>query len=167
MFIYSLPVFFTYIRLVSPIEGLIIFWGLFAVVFITSPSVQSDYRQLPFTNYLFSAWIGSISLGRVFWPFFLLLNGVLYGIDWLAKTGNFTVSSWDDVHFILLLPIVWWTTGVWRCSANTHFRIWVAAARLMTLCVFLEYALKLYIRIYYPRIFFNCEDLLLDYGNCF
>jgi hypothetical protein len=77
------------------------------------------------------------------------------------------VSSWDDVHFMLLLPIVWWTVSIWRCSAYTRFRLYSAGARLITLGVFVEYALKLYIRIDYPRLFFNCEELLLDYGSCF
>lgn len=166
MFIYSLPIFFTQIRLVSPTEALIILLGLFVVVYLTAPFVES-YRRQPAANYLFSAWIGSIALRSVFWPFFLILNGLLYGIDMLAKTGNFTVSSWDDMHFILLFPIIWWTIGVWRCSSKTDLRIWAACARIVTICVFLEYALKLYIRIDYPRIFFNCEDLLLDYGSCF
>lgn len=166
MFINSLPIFFSQIGLVSPAEALIIFFGLFVVVFMTAPAVEPCHR-LPSTNYLFAAWIGSVSLKSVFWPFFIMLNGILYSIDLLAKTGNFTVSSWDDIHFILVFPIIWWTTGVWRCSANTGLRFWGAAARMMTLCVFAEYALKLVIRIDYPRVFFNCEDLLLDYGSCF
>jgi hypothetical protein len=91
----------------------------------------------------------------------------LYSADTLAKAGMLTVSSWDDVHLMLLLPIVWWTTAVWRCSANTNLRVWAAFARLLTLSVFFEYGLKLLIRIDYPRIFFGCEELLLDYGSCF
>ncbi len=140
--------------------------GLFVVVLMTSPAIEHESRHNG-ENYLFSAWVGAIALRSVFWPVFLLLNGILYSIDLLARTGQFTVSSWDDIHFVLLFPIIWWTVGVWRCSANTGFRIWAATARLVTIGVYLEYALRLYIRIYYPRIFFNCEDLLLDYGSCF
>ena len=85
----------------------------------------------------------------------------------LAKLGLLTVSSWDDVHIMLLLPIVWWSTSVWRCSANTDIRLGSSGARLMIFAVLFEYGLKLLIRIDYPRIFFGCEELLLDYGSCF
>lgn len=167
MFIYSLPLFFTEIGYASPLELLIIFLGIFVMLFIAAPVCEGTALIQPNTNYLFAAWSGNAPLKWVFWPFFLLLNGCLYAADNLAKTGLFTVSSWDDIHFILLLPIVWWTTSVWRCSAHTNARLWSACARLMTVSVFFEYALKLLIRIDYPRLFFNCEELLLDYGSCF
>jgi hypothetical protein len=166
MFIHTLPILFAQMRLISPFEALFMLLGVFIVVFLTSPAAEGCHRSRT-EKYLFAAWVGLLPLRSVFWPFFLLLNGMLYGLDVLAKTGNFTVSSWDDVHFILLFPIIWWTASVWRCSANTDLRFWGASARLMTICVFLEYALKLTIRIDYPRLFFNCEDLLLDYGSCF
>jgi hypothetical protein len=167
MFIYSLPLFFAHIGLASPVELLIIFIALFIVLFISSPpSVESSQKQT-FDNYLFAAWNGSVALKWVFWPFFLILNGCLYTADTLAKAGMFTVSSWDDVHLMLLLPIIWWTTAVWRCSANADSRIWTSCARLLTFGIFFEFGLKLLIRIDYPRVFFGCEELLLDYGSCF
>jgi len=167
MFIYSLPLFFTDIGLASPLELLIIFIALFAALFITSPLCVDNLQKRPLDNYLFAAWSGSVALNWVFWPFFLILNVCLYLADTLAKAGIFTVSSWDDVHLMLLLPIVWWSTSVWRCSVNTNLRVWAACTRLMTLAVFFEYGLKLLIRIDYARIFFGCEELLLDYGSCF
>ncbi len=91
----------------------------------------------------------------------------LYTADTLVKMGLLTVSSWDDVHIMLLLPIVWWITAIWRCSANTQFKAYMAGARLVTFAVLFEYALKLLLRIDYPRLFFGCEELLLDYGSCF
>lgn len=167
MFINSLPLFFSEIGYANPLELLIIFLGIFVMLFITSPVRESNAQIQPNNNYLFAAWSGNAPLKSVFWPFFLLLNGCLYAVDNLAKAGLFTVSSWDDAHFILLLPIVWWATSVWRCSAYSHARLGSACARLMTVSVFFEYALKLLIRIDYPRLFFNCEELFLDYGNCF
>jgi len=167
MFIYSLPLFFTHIGLASPVELLIIFVAIFIVLFISSPLCVENSQKQSFDNYLFAAWKGNIALRWVFWPFFLILNVCLYAADTLAKAWIFTVSSWDDVYGMLLLPIIWWTTAVWRCSANTHLRVWSAYARLLTLSVFFEYGLKLLILIDYPRIFFGCEELLLDYGNCF
>jgi len=167
MFIYSLPLFFARIGLASPLELLIIVIALLVVLLLSSPMRGENLHQPVFNKYLFSAWSGSVPLVWVFWPFFLILNAGLYGADTLAKIGLLTVSSWDDVHLMLLLPIAWWTTAIWRCSANTSLRVWMACARLLTLAVLFEYGLKLVIRIDYPRIFFGCEELLLDYGSCF
>lgn len=168
MFIYSLPLFFTEIGLASPLELLIIFTALFVVLTISSPfSGEKLAFKVTANNYLFAAWCGNVALSWVFWPFFLILNAGLHLADTLAKTGSLTVSSWDDVHLMLLLPIVWWTTAIWRCSAHTQLRAWAGAARLVTVAVFFDYGLKLLIRIDYPRVFFNCEELLLDYGSCF
>ena len=167
MYIYSLPLFFSYIGFASPAELLIIFMGLFIVLFISSPMCVENLQQQSLDNYLFAAWNGNIALKWVFWPFFLILNACLYIADTLAKAGMLTVSSWEDVHLMLLLPIVWWTTAIWRCSANTHLRVWAACSRLLTLGVFFEYGLKLLILIDYPRIFFGCEELLLNYRSCF
>lgn len=141
--------------------------AIFIALFITSPLPEKILPSSPKQNYLFAAWTGQASLNPVFWPFFVLLNTCLYSIDTLAKTGNFTVSSWDEVHFTLLFPIIWWTVSIWRCSANSPGRLWSALFRLMTVSVFFEYGLKLLIRIDYPRLFFNCSEAALDYGSCF
>ena len=169
LFIYSLPLFFDHIGLASPLDLLIIFIALLVILFINSLFFEENIeKQKQSTdNYLFAGWNGSAALKPVFWPFFLLLNVCLYTADTLAKTGIFTVSSWDEVHLMLLLPAVWWTTSVWRCSPYTKLSVWGACARLVTLSVFFEYGLKLLIRIDYPRIFFGCDELLLDYGSCF
>jgi len=168
MFIYSLPLFFTEIGLASPLELLIILIALFVVLTISSPFAGEKLTsKLTINNYLFAAWSGNVALKWVFWPFFLILNIGLHVADTLAKIGSLTVSSWDDVHLMLLLPVVWWTTAIWRCSANTHLRAWAGGARLVTLAVLFDYGLKLLIRIDYPRLFFGCEELLLDYGSCF
>lgn len=167
MFIYSLPLLFSPIGLASPLDLLIIFMGLLIVLLVSSPFCRENLQKKSSDNYLFAAWIGEVQLKWVFWPFFVILNTCLYTADTLTKAGMLTVSSWDDVHMMLLLPIVWWTTAVWRCSPNTHLRIWSACARLLTLSVFFEYGLKLLIRIDYPRLFFECDELLLDYGSCF
>jgi hypothetical protein len=167
MFIYSLPLFFAQIGLASPLDLLIIFMALFIVLFISSLLGGENPQKQASDNHLFAAWNGNASLKWAFWPFFLILNVCLYTADTLAKTGIFTVSSWDEVHLMLLLPIVWWTTAVWRCSPNTSLSVWAACARLLTVSVFFEYGLKLLIRIDYPRVFFGCDELLLDYGSCF
>ncbi len=156
----------------TPVELLIITLVLLAVLFIAAPHLlMEEELQKPdkasFYNYLLYAWAGHSKLWAIFWPFFILLNLSLYGVDNLAKSGEFTVSSWDEVHFMLVVPVIFWTISVWRNSPNTRFRLLAALARLMTLAVFFEYALKLFIRIDYPRIFFSCQEAILDYGSCF
>ncbi|MCK4494603.1 MAG: hypothetical protein KAU26_11135, partial [Methylococcales bacterium] len=118
-------------------------------------------------QYLFDAWNSQIKLWLVFWPFFMLINVSLYFTDYLARSGDFTVSSWDEIHLILLMPSVFWIITVWRNSVNTQFRIFAISARFMTLSLIFDYSLKLIIRIDYPRIFFQCEEALLDYASCF
>jgi hypothetical protein len=167
MFIYSLPLFFTSINLASPIELLIIFTVLLGLLFLTFPDYENNVNSKLLDNFLFSAWCGHAPLLWAFWPFFVILNACLYSADILAKSALITVSSWDEIHFVLILPICWWITAVWRCSKNTQTRIWGACARLMIFAVFFEYALKLLIRIDYPRLFFACEEVLLDYSSCF
>lgn len=167
MFFYSLPILFNDIQLVSPIECLLMAVAVFIALYISAPPPEQNWRQRPFDSFLLTSWLGGVSLYWVFWPFFIFLNASLLTADLLAKAGTITVSTWDEIHFILLLTIVWWVVSIWRCSNNTQARFWAALARLATIAVLLEYSLKLLIRIDYPRIFFNCEDILLDYGSCF
>jgi len=172
MFIYSLPLFFTHIQLSTPLELLLIVLFIFVISYLTAPSPNKDnecvaLKGVSLYQYLIFAWIGHLKLWVVFWPFFILLNISLFITDTLAIQGNFTVSSWDEIHFILLTPILFWTLSIWRNSANTHSRVAAAAARLSVITVFFEYALKLIIRDDYPRIFFSCQDIILDYAACF
>lgn len=172
MFIYSLPLLFTQMQVGTPIELIIIITVILAILYIATPLILDDKdlnisSNKTFYNYLLNAWVGQSKLWKVFWPFFIILNLSLYIADNLAKSGNFTVSSWDEVHFMLAIPVIFWTISVWRNSINTQFRFWAALARLMTLAVFFEYGLKMVIRIDYPRIFFSCQDIILDYGSCF
>jgi len=172
MFIYSLPIFFTHIQLGTPLELLLIALFLLVISYLTVPSSNKDkectsVKGLSFYQGLLCAWIGHLKLWVVFWPFFILLNISLFITDSLAIQGNFTVSSWDEVHFILLTPVIFWALSIWRNSANTSSRLGAALARVAVLAVFFEYALKLVIRDDYPRIFFSCQDIILDYASCF
>lgn len=167
MFFYSLPILFNDIKLVNPFEFFLLVVTTLAVLYATAPQPELSWQQPPYERFVFESWVGGVSLFWVFWPYFILLNASLLTADILAKAGKITVSSWDEIHFALLLTAIWWTISIWRCSSNTALRIWPALARLTTISVFIEYALKLLIRIDYPRIFFNCEEILLDYGSCF
>ena len=170
MFIYSLPIFFNNIAVLQPWEFALIVLTLAVLCWLTTPTIgrlEEDELQIVGRGYLQMAWLGHLPLWKVFWPFFLFLNAVLYGLDNLAKLGEFTVSSWDEVHFILFTPIIFWSLCVWRNSIHCSDRLWAALARLWVIAVYFEYVLKLFIRIDYPRIFFDCNELLLDYAACF
>ena len=171
MFIDTLPIIFQYSHLIGPFEARV-FGGLFGVLFISAPfpvrTVSTGHCSWSgIYQYAYKSWFGELSMGFLFWPFFLILNGVLYGADSMAQAGTISVSSWGNIHMMLAGPVIWWTVAVWRGSARTGSRWWSACARLGVLCAYIEYALRLYIRNEFPRIFFNCEELLLDYFSCF
>lgn len=169
MFYFTLPIIFTHSSLLTPGELLSISFALLLILYISSPEPIKLNHSVNHTvyQYLFSAWTGNLSLWLVFWPFFILLNSSLLLADYLAISGTLTVSSWDTVHLMLFTPILGWCIAIWRCSGSTRLRFWSAFARLMTVAIMLEYFLKTIIRIKYPRIFFNCQELFLDYGGCF
>lgn len=167
MFFYSLAILFNDIRVIRPAEGLLIVCAILILLYISVPISERAVPYYRADNFLLVSWLGGIPLYQVFWPFFLVLNIALFTADWLSKTAVITVSTWDEIHFALLLMIIWWATSVWRCSVNSQSRLLAALARLMVLSVLFEYGLKLWIRIDYPRIFFNCQDALLDYASCF
>lgn len=171
MFVYSLPLFFTYANLGSPLELFAIVVVLFAALFVSAPFPDEILEDKPFNYplyfYFLYAWAGQLSLWRVFWPFFVILNAGFFITDYQAKAGEISVSSWDDLHFMFFFPSIFWTIAVWRSSANTSKKIWAAYARLMTVMVFFEYGLKLLIRSEYPNIFFECQEKMMDYMSCF
>lgn len=172
MFIYSLPLIFTYTDLGSPIELLLIALTLLAVLFISAPypipNLDSEPLKPPRLYYYFLYSLNAqLSLARVFWPFFILFNLIVFGADTAIKAGLFSVGSWSSAHFTFFFPSFIWTIAVWRSSENTDSKLWATCARLMTLAVFFEFALKIYIYQVYPRIFFNCEERILDYMICF
>jgi hypothetical protein len=161
-------------KLGNPLEFVLISLLLYLVLFFSIHTVAlpednkwESLSGLSFYKYLLNAWTGQLRLWLVFWPFFIVLNLSLYEVDNLAKQGSFTVSSWDEIHFILFTPVIFWTISVWRNSVNSGSRFWAAGARFLTVAVFFEYGLKLIIRRDYPRIFFGCKDIILDYAACF
>jgi hypothetical protein len=118
-------------------------------------------------HYLLNAWLGRKALWAVFWPFFLIVNISIYWVDSITIAGQLSVSSWDDVYFILITPTIIWSIVVWRNSKNTRFQIWALLARFFVLSVYFEYTLKWIIRFDYARLFFNCNEVVLDYAACF
>ncbi len=171
MFINTLPLIFTHSSLFQPIDLVFFIAVLTCSLYVITPAImeywQSDIPHYQEVSYLKLAWLGLLPLWKVFWPFFLVINIGLLTIDSLAKSAHITVSSWDTLHFIFVTPMLWWSVSVWRASSLTNLKVWAILARLATMTVFFEYALKLYIRMDFPRIFFNCEELFLDFASCF
>lgn len=170
MLYFSLPIITSQSSLLTYGGLVAISTGLLLILYISAPNPEPQIdlpKTSSFYDYLLGAWCGDLPLWKIFWPFFILLNGTLFYIDNLGKTGVLTVSSWDVAHFMLICPIIWWCVSIWRASANTRSKFWAASSRLVTLGIALEYVLKLIIRINYPRIFFDCQELFLDYGHCF
>ena len=166
MFYFSLPIIFYDVRLLSPGEFFLINCISLALLFFTAPLAQTAPSEAK-DHYILNAWLGRLPLNSAFWPFFLLFNAILISSDLLVKFSYISVSSWDDIHSILVLPYLWWLVSVWRCSGHTSNRMWAALARLATLWIILEYGFILLIRIEYPRLFFSCDELFMNYSNCF
>ncbi|MGR9046188.1 MAG: hypothetical protein ACU83N_12895 [Gammaproteobacteria bacterium] len=172
MLIDTLPVVFAHSQLIGPFELLIVGCGLLGIFYISSPFPRDDLKGTDWTGgsfyqYLQGSWYGEWNLAVIFWPFFLIMNGALIGVDYLAQSGIISVSSWGNVHIMLAAPVIWWTVAVWRGSDRTGSRGWSACARLAVAVAYFEFGLRLYIRHAYPRQFFMCEELLLDYFSCF
>ena len=112
--------------------------------------------------YIQSAWLGRTSLIRAFLPFFIIFNSALFYADYRSDNGTYTIASWLTILVILALPVFWWTIAVWRCSRHDS-RIWASAARFVTVAVCYEYILRVIIAYDYPQIWFNCQQLIIEY----
>jgi uncharacterized membrane-anchored protein YitT (DUF2179 family) len=169
MFINTLPIIFTYTHLFSLVEAGIFLTALFLLVYYYTPGVTKNWSKKPDKNLyeaLRSAWLGRTMLWQAFWPFFLLVNIALYYIDYRVMNVTYTIASWKTVHGMLLLPIVWWTNSVWRCSQHTRHRVFSVAARTLTIYLFLDYILRFIISTQYPNTLFDCRLLIMEYGDC-
>ncbi len=169
MFINTFPIIFTYTHLFSIVEASIFLIALYFLVYFYTPGVTKNWSKQPDINIyetLRSVWLGKALLWQAFWPFFLLVNIILFYIDYRVLNVTYTIASWKTVHGMLLLPIVWWTNSVWRCSQHTHYKIYSAAARTLTIYLFLDYILRFIISTQYPNTLFDCRLLVMEYGDC-
>lgn len=175
MLISSLSAFFTFTSLISPLEAVIILVVTAYIIYILTPNQQANdsapYKLIQNTGdiniytYLQSAWLGRQPLLRTFLPFFIILNGALFYADYRVDDGSYTIASWLTMLVILALPVFWWTIAVWRCSIHAT-RLWASAARFFTITVYYEYLLRIMIAYYYPHIWFNCQQLIIELGDC-
>lgn len=169
MFITTLPIIFTYIHLFSPLEAGLFLAAIFGLVYAYTPAPQKTWQGQPnkdWYKFLQSAWLGDVALWQAFWPFFLFVNGVLYYADYRIANITYTIASWKTVHGMVFLPIIWWTVAVWRSSCHTRHKISAAAARSLTLYLFMELGLRFFISGQFPNTLFDCRLLMMQYGDC-
>jgi hypothetical protein len=169
MFITTLPIIFALTHLFSFLEASIFLVTIFLLVYYYTPGVTKNWSKSPDKNFyemLRSAWLGKVLLWQAFWPFFIVVNIVLYYIDYRIADVTYTIASWKTVHGMLLLPIIWWINAVWRCSQHTHYKIYSVAARTLTVYLLLDYVLRFIISTQYPITLFDCRLLIMEYGDC-
>ena len=177
MLINSLSAFFAFTSLISPLEASIILLLTVFISYILTPEQHANdnnsYGLIEKTGtdgtniyiYLQSAWLGRQSLLRTFLPFFIIFNSALFYADYRVDNGTYTIASWLTILVILALPTFWWTVAVWRSSIQTN-RLWASTARFFTIAVYYEYLLRIIIAYKYPHIWFNCQQLIIEFGDC-
>jgi hypothetical protein len=169
MFITTLPIIFTYIHLFSAIEAAVFLAAIGGLVYVYTPEPQRTWQEKPGKNwyqFLKAAWLGELRLWRAFWPFFLFVNGVLYYADYRIAAVTYTIASWKTVHGMLFLPIIWWTVSVWQCTRHSRYKVYGALARTMTITLYLDLILRIYISSQHPNTLFDCRLLIMQYGDC-
>lgn len=169
MFVDSIAAIWAYTHLLSPIKFFVLLGLIFIAIYQSTPHpdkyyVEPEHQELYFI--LRACWMGEATLWKAFWPFFILANGVFLYIDFRVEQQTYTISSWRTAHVILFFPMIWWLVSVWKCSANTNKRVWAILYRTLVAYFIFDYALRLYISYEYPYIFFDCELLAIEYGEC-
>lgn len=165
----TLSLLFSFTDYLNPLQalGFVIATGLLIDWLTPKPA---EYWQLIQSEslyvYLQASWLGQLALKDSFWPFLILFNASLVYIDYRIDEGSFTVASWVTVHIILTMPLIYWTGAVWRCSVQTTRKIWASLARLITVLAWCEYWLRWVILDQYPHIFFNCQQMITQWGDC-
>jgi len=173
MLINTLSALFAYTTFISLIETSAILLITLSIIYLLTSEQQTDAdvsHDLRITDtgiymYIQSAWLGRQSLIRAFLPFFIIFNSALFYVDYRADNGTYTIASWLTILVILAIPIFWWTIAVWRCSCHAN-RAWATVARFFTIAVYYECILRLIIAYKYPQIWFNCQQLIIEYGDC-
>lgn len=175
MLINSLSALFAYTTFISPVETAIILIITAYILYILTSWQQTNTHELERVKnnndmnniymYIQSAWLGRQSLISAFLPFLIIFNGTLLYADYRADNGTYTIASWLTILVILALPVCWWTISVWRCSFHAS-RLWASIARFFTVAVYYEYLLRIIIGYYYPHIWFNCQQLIIELGDC-
>ena len=169
MLIDSLSLLFSYTAFINEFEAALLLGAICLLINMLTPQPLRQWqirRSGSLYAYLQSAWLGQAPLKDAFWPFFVLFNAALFYNDYRAMAGTFTIASWTTVHIMLAIPLIYWTGAVWRCSDKCSGRIWSTLARFLTVAAYLDFGLRWVIREYYPQILFNCQQMIIEWGDC-
>lgn len=169
MFFYTVP-YLTHYSTLIPVVQLIAL--VVAVLLLIAISVPSPADRLPSRivfgwDFPYTLWYRDVRLSQVFWPCWLVLNGLVFLVDMLAKAGIASVLVWDITQLLTLVGLYWWGVAVWRASPNTRRQSWAFLARLVVVLSLLEIVHRVFIRIKFPRDFFGCDELFLNFTSCF
>jgi len=170
MLINSLSFLFSFTAFISEIEAALVAALIWLLIGMVTPQPLPHWeigRPKNLYWFLQAGWLGHLPLKHAFWPFFVLLNAALFYNDYRAMQGTFTVASWTTVHVMLAMPLIYWTGAVWRCSDKSSARFWSCLARFLTVAAYLDFGLRWVIREYYPQILFNCQQMIIEWGDCF
>lgn len=169
MFLTILPLLFTYTDFISQSQAMIVGIMLWLLVdsLTARPPEVFEFRT-PSSLYLFlhATWLGQARLSQAFWPFFVILNASLFYIDYRIEQDTYTVASWQTVHMMLAMPLIYWMVSVWRCSDKCTRKIWAVSARVMTFLAIAEFYLRWVVVENFPRIFFTCREIIIQWGDC-
>ncbi|WP_150047058.1 MULTISPECIES: hypothetical protein [Methylomonas] len=169
MLIDSLSLLLAFTSFLSGYEVCLIALALGLLIYAVTPEPDVGYEPRTPTSlyfYLQWTWLGYIKLKDAFWPFFILYNSLLFYIDYRIDQGTFTVASWVTMHIIMAMPLIYWTGAVWRCSKNCQRRWSGVAARWLVVAAYLDLALRWVIYQHYPNIMFNCQQMIIHWGDC-
>lgn len=169
MFFYTVPYLAHYSTLIPVVQLIAL---VVAVLLLIAISVPSRVDRLPNRiilgwDFPYALWYRDVRLWQAFWPCWLALNGVVFLVDTLVKAGIASVLVWDITQLLTLVGLFWWSVAVWHASPNTRRQFWAFLARLVVVLSFLEIAHRIFIRIKFPRDFFGCDELLLNFTSCF
>ena len=172
MLFYTLSALFAFTTLINPIEATaILLVTAYIIYLLTLAQPYADKlattknTEVDIYSYLQNTWLGRQSLLLAFWPFFILINASFLYADYRSEGGSYTIASWLTLLVIFTLPVIWWSISVWRCSLNAS-RLWAIAARFCVVLVYYEYILRAIIAYNYPQIWFNCQQLIIEFGDC-
>lgn len=169
MFVYTWPYLFAYQQLISVAQAGTLLSAVGLLIWISTPKVAavmpSPLRIDSRAGY--SLLYGEALLWQVFWPFRLLLGLALILVDTLTRAGISTVLIWDISELVFFVLCCFWAAAVWRASPFTGLRVWGFLARGGVCLTFLELGHRLVARVFFPRDYFSCADMIFNFTNCF
>ncbi len=170
MFVFSLSSIFGFTQLFTPFHFFSALLGILVLISFSPVKVNPHWKDKNETNFYWkfkSCWLGTASLWRAFWPFFIFVNLAFFYIDYRVTHNTYTISSWRTVHVMLFFPTIWWLISIWNCSNNTRSRIWPICYKTLAIYYVIDYCLRLIMSYQYPHILFDCRLLLMELGECF